>query len=60
MTCKSCEERRQWMKQQYDRSKERMRKVLRNLGVIDSTEQQDHRTKQSVDSDQQRTERTDS
>ena len=57
MTCQSCEKRREWIKKQYDRSKERMRKVLRNLGVIDSTEQQDHRTKQSVDSDQQRTER---
>lgn len=59
MACQSCEERRQWMKQQYERSKERMRKVLRKLGVADSAEQQVDRTKQSVDSDQQRAKRSD-
>lgn len=59
MTCATCEARREWVRKQYERSKERMRKVLRSLGVTDSAEQQVNRTEQSIDSDQQRAERTD-
>ena len=53
MTCASCEQRREWMKKQYERSKERMRLCIERLtGSADKTEQ-------STDSDQQRAERTD-
>lgn len=54
MTCQGCEQRREWIRKQSERSKERMRKVLRSLGVIDPAEQQTNRTEQSVDSGQQR------
>lgn len=33
MTCASCEQRREWMKKQYERSKERMRLCIERLGV---------------------------
>ena len=59
MTCQGCEQRRQWMKKQYDKSKQRMLRVFKSLGVVDSTEQQINRAEQSTDSNQQRTERTD-
>lgn len=55
MTCQGCEQRREWIRKQSERAKERMRKVLRGLGVIDSAEQQTNRTEQSTHSDQQRT-----
>lgn len=59
MTCQGCEQRREWIRKQSERAKERMRKVLRGLGVIDPAEQQDNRTEQSTHSDQQRTGSTD-
>lgn len=73
MTCQGCEQRREWLRKQSERAKERMRKVLRGLGVIDpaeqqtnrakqtsdSTKQQGYRTEQSTHSDQQRTGSTD-
>ena len=31
MTCASCEQRREWMKKQYERSKERMRLCIERL-----------------------------
>ena len=53
MTCQGCEARRKWMKEQYERSKERMRLCMQRLtGRANQTEQ-------SVNSDQQRAERTD-
>lgn len=54
MTCQGCELRREWIRKQSERAKERMRKVLRGLGVIDPPEQQTNRTEQSTHSDQQR------
>lgn len=59
MTCQGCEQRREWLRKQSERAKERMRKVLRGLGVIDPAEQQTNRTEQSTHSDQQRTISTD-
>lgn len=59
MTCQGCEQRREWIRKQSERAKERMRKVLRGLGVIDPAEQQTNRTEQSTHSDQQRTGSTD-
>ena len=53
MTCKGCEARREWMKEQYERSKERMRLCIERLTPKAG------RTEQSVNSDQQRAERTD-
>ncbi|MFW2042283.1 hypothetical protein ACG94V_12855 [Acinetobacter sp. ULE_I001] len=59
MTCQGCEQRREWIRKQSERAKERMRKVLRGLGVIDPAEQQTNRAEQSTNSDQQRTISTD-
>lgn len=59
MTCQGCEQRREWLRKQSERAKERMRKVLRGLGVIDPAEQQTNRPEQSTHSDQQRTGSTD-
>ena len=53
MTCQGCEASRKWMKEQYDRSKERMRLCIERL-----THKAD-RAEQSTDPDQQRAERTD-
>jgi len=53
MTCASCEQRREWMKKQYERAKQRMQMCIERLtGRANQTEQ-------STDSDQQRAERTD-
>ena len=53
MTCKSCEERREWIKQQTERAKQRMQLCIERItGRANQTEQ-------STDSDQQRAERTD-
>ncbi len=60
MTCASCEARREWVRKQYERSKERMRLCIERLtGSADRTEQPADKTEQSTDSDQQRAERTD-
>lgn len=66
MTCQGCEQRREWVKKQYERSKERMLRVFKSLGIVDPTEQQINRAEYtgsssvgSSDPNQQRTERTD-
>lgn len=60
MTCQGCEQRRQWLRKQSERAKERMRLCLQRLtGQADRAEQQPNRTEQSIDSDQQRTGSTD-
>lgn len=52
MTCAACEQRREWMKKQYERSKERMRLCIERLTVGSdpkqpTTNQDDGSTKQS-------------
>lgn len=60
MTCQGCEQRREWLRKQSERAKERMRLCLQRLtGQADRAEQSSNRTEQSVDSDQQRTGSTD-
>lgn len=60
MTCQGCEQRRQWLRKQSERAKERMRLCLQRLtGQADRAEQSSNQTEQSVDSDQQRTGSTD-
>ena len=56
MTCASCEQRREWMKKQYERSKERMRLCIERLTVGSdprqpTTNQDDGSTKQSDGTD---------
>ena len=56
MTCASCEQRREWMKKQYERSKERMRLCIERLtNPVDpkqpTTNQDDGSTKQSDGTD---------
>ena len=54
MTCATCEARREWVRKQYERSKERMRLCIERLtNPVDRTEQPANKTKQSTDSDQQ-------
>lgn len=54
MTCNSCEQRRQWMKEQYERSKERMRLCIERLTPrANRAEQPTDSAKQSTHSDQQ-------
>lgn len=60
MTCQGCEARRKWMKEQYERSRERMRLCIERLtSKANRTEQsvaneskQINRAKQSAHSDQ--------
>ena len=53
MTCASCEARREWIRKQTERAKQRMQLCIERLtGRANQTEQ-------STDSDQQRAERTD-
>lgn len=60
MTCQGCEQRREWLRKQSERAKERMRLCLQRLtGQADRAEQQPNRAEQSVNSDQQRTGSTD-
>ncbi|WP_272547650.1 hypothetical protein [Acinetobacter guillouiae] len=60
MTCQGCEQRREWIRKQSERAKERMRLCLQRLtGQADRAEQQTNRTEQSTHSDQQRTSSTD-
>ncbi|MBJ8450320.1 hypothetical protein I6M83_00905 [Acinetobacter bereziniae] len=74
MTCQGCEQRREWLRKQSERAKERMRLCLQRLGgqadraeqssnrteqTSGATKQQNNRAEQSVDSDQQRTGSTD-
>ncbi len=54
MTCQGCEARRKWMKDQYERSKERMRLCIERLTPkATRTEQPADSAKQSTHSDQQ-------
>lgn len=53
MTCQGCEARRKWMKEQYERSKERMRLCIERLTGRDASSNEqpkpsDDRSKQSV------------
>ncbi|WP_165383037.1 hypothetical protein [Acinetobacter sp. WCHAc060033] len=60
MTCQGCEQRREWLRKQSERAKERMRLCLQRLtGQADRAEQSSNQTEQSVNSDQQRTGSTD-
>ncbi len=60
MTCQGCEQRREWIRKQSERAKERMRLCLQRLtGQADRAEQSSNRAEQSVNSDQQRTDSTD-
>lgn len=60
MTCQGCEQRRQWLRKQSERAKERMRLCLQRLtGQAGRAEQSSNRAEQSIDSDQQRTGSTD-
>lgn len=74
MTCQGCEQRRQWLRKQSERAKERMRLCLQRLTgqadraeqssnrteqTSDATKQQGNRAEQSAHSDQQRTGSTD-
>ncbi len=60
MTCQGCEQRREWLRKQSERAKERMRLCLQRLTgqagrdeqSSDATKQQVNRTKQSTHSDQ--------
>ena len=72
MVCKSCEERRQYIKGIYDESAERIKSAIARLTgkaeradttenvKADGAEQSIDSTEQSIDSSKQRTERTDS
>ena len=54
MTCASCEQRREWMKKQYERSKERMRLCIERLtNPVDQTEQPANKPSDPSHSDQQ-------
>lgn len=61
MTCQGCEQRREWIRKQSERAKERMRLCLQRLTgqagrdeqSSDATKQQTNRTEQSTHSDQQ-------
>lgn len=60
MTCQGCEARRKWMKEQYERSKERMRLCIEQLtSKANRTEQQTNKPSGPSHTDQQRAERTD-
>ncbi|MFW1796289.1 hypothetical protein ACG9Y4_11405 [Acinetobacter guillouiae] len=74
MTCQGCEQRREWIRKQSERAKERMRLCLQRLTgqagrdeqssnrteqTSDATKQQGNRTEQSTHSDQQRASSTD-
>ena len=60
MTCQGCEARRKWMKEQYERSKERMRLCIERLTPkANRAEQPTDSAKQPTHPDQQRAERTD-
>ena len=60
MTCQGCEQRREWIRRQSERAKERMQLCLQRLtGQADRAEQQTNRAEQSAHSNQQRTDSTD-
>ncbi|PZT87774.1 MAG: hypothetical protein DI627_05890 [Acinetobacter sp.] len=52
MVCKSCEERREWMRVQYERAKERTAKAINRIrGIADEDSGTEHNT-DSADSEQ--------
>lgn len=52
MVCKSCEERREWMRVQYERAKERTAKAINRIrGIADQDSGTEHNT-DSADSEQ--------
>ena len=52
MVCKSCEERREWMRVQYERAKERTTKAINRIrGIADKDSGTEHNTN-SADSEQ--------
>ena len=52
MGCKSCEERREWMRVQYERAKERTAKAINRIrGIADKDSGTEHNT-DSADSEQ--------
>ena len=52
MTCQGCEARRKWMKEQYERSKERTTKAINRIrGIADKDSGTEHNT-DSADSEQ--------
>lgn len=52
MVCKSCEERREWMRVQYERAKERTAKAINRIrGIADKDSGTEHNT-DSADSEQ--------
>ena len=54
MTCQGCEARRKWMKEQYERSKERMRLCIERLtSKANRTEQQTNKPSGPSHTDQQ-------
>jgi len=58
MTCQGCEQRRQWLRKQSERAKERMRLCLQRLsGQADRAEQQPNRKQQTSDATKQQGDR---
>lgn len=54
MTCQGCEQRREWLRKQSERAKERMRLCLQRLtGQADRAEQSSNRAEQTSDATKQ-------
>ncbi len=52
MTCKSCEERREWIKQQYERAKERTAAAIKRITGVDADNSSAEHNTDSADSEQ--------
>jgi len=52
MTCKSCEERREWIKQQYERAKERTAAAIKRITGADAEDSGAEHNTDSADSEQ--------
>ncbi|WP_288384110.1 hypothetical protein [uncultured Acinetobacter sp.] len=52
MTCKSCEERREWMKQQYERAKARTVAAIKRITGADAEDSGAEHNTDSADSEQ--------
>lgn len=52
MTCKSCEERREWMKQQYERAKARTVAAIKRITEADAEDSGAEHNTDSADSEQ--------
>ncbi|WP_288378681.1 hypothetical protein [uncultured Acinetobacter sp.] len=53
MTCKSCEERREWMKQQYERAKARTVAAIKRITGADAEDSGAEHNTDSADSEQE-------